>query len=697
MAKVILSSDQHPDYFFCTPITSFVWEYFGFKPVIIILGKSKYTDLVYEYVKKYTTSEIIEIDSMPPYKDSTIVQFSRLYASCFEKNEDEYLLTADIDMLTLNRYLYRDFDKMNLFGPDLTNNVYYPICYIGMTAKKWKNLLNLEYGKFYENMMRDLTNEKLATSEVFRDYWFTDQRFITTKIKEYGEEKFNIIPRGHHNFIATKRIDRLCWNFDPDLDYIDCHLLKPSWELANFNEIHKIVKNKIELNSHWMIEYCNQFNEIRKRNTSSFKKTTMVPEEFSKIVEATSLIRQKRFSDARDTLNAILRINPDSHIALTKLALIDLLEGREQKAWQVTADVWNLVLENTVPKIPHEQIKYILTDLLDLLDMGLDHWLVRVQIALTYLQYNFQCVQFREFLKTVVSPDKEIQKYFESVLNDTRRVEYQPIPIDKIPFEAINNRGDSDWVVITAASTPYFPQLINFIGSLHYHRLHRLSKIIVYDIGLQKHEKAYLEKLSKVRVKKVPRFYPHAFAWCTWKLWVLKDCAENEGCDYFLYCDTGLQIQNDLSPVFDLIHQHGYALFHYESLLTRDYATNALYKKLGLHKATDSTLQIVSGIQGYTSKDTIKTKVIDRAFQLAADERILRPSADCIDNRHDQSLLSLLLNMYDIQTLNWKPMIQPYFASEQEQKNEATIFYLCRQSGIGCHDQYLVRKKEEGY
>jgi hypothetical protein len=418
----------------------------------------------------------------------------------------------------------------------------------------------------------------------------------------------------------------------------------------------------------------------------------MLNEEFTKVLEATSLIRQKRFFEARNILDCVLQSNPNAHIAITKLALIDLLEGREQKAWQLTAKVWNLVLEKSAPRIQTEQIIYILIELLDFLDAGFDHWIIRVHIALTYYQYDFKCVQFREFLKTVHPPDKEFRKYFESVVNDVYRVRYNPISIDKMPVEETNNNEDTNWVIITASSSPYFPQLINFIGSLHYHCFNRLKKIIVYDIGLESQEKDYVQQLSKVRIKRVPQFCAHAFAWWTWKLWVLKDCAENDNCDEFLYCDAGLQIQNDLTPIFDLIHHYGYAFFHYDSLFNRDYTTNALYKKLGLDKSIDLSLQILSGIQGYTSNGTAKVEVLDRAFEISADERMLRPSVDCIDNRPEQSLLSLLIKICGIQTFNWKPMIQPWFASEQEQKKDETIFYLCRNGGIGKHDQYLVRK-----
>ena len=265
MPKVVLSTDQNIEYLFYAPITCFVWEYFGFKPMLLVLGKSKYTNLVYEYIKNYTSSEIVEIEPISPYKDCTVVQFSRLYASCFEKNENEYLLTGDIDMLILNKYLYRDFDKMNLFGSDLTGFVHHPICYIGMTTDKWRKLLNLDYDKFNENIIRDLQYDGFGTSQNFNEYWYTDQRFITKKIRDFDEKNFNIILRGHVNLIANQRIDRICWNFNPNQDYIDCHLLKNGYLKQNFEKVFDIIKNKVGKDSSWMIEYFNKFNEIKNK------------------------------------------------------------------------------------------------------------------------------------------------------------------------------------------------------------------------------------------------------------------------------------------------------------------------------------------------------------------------------------------------------------------------------------------------
>jgi hypothetical protein len=266
MPKIILSSDQHIDYLFYIPITSYVCEYFGFKPVVIILGESKFSDLVYEYTKKYTTAEIVEIESIPPFKDATIVQFSRLYAACLEQDENEYLITGDIDMLILNKYLYRDFDRRNLYGYDLTSYFQFPICYIGMQCKDWRQLLNLEHGKFIENMKRDLEEEKtLAASDVFQNYWFTDQRFITKKIKQFGLQNFQIINRGTNKGCALKRIDRIydwSWNINPGEDHIDCHLLKEGYKKENFDRVYNIIQMKVE-NVEWMKEYFEKFNNLK--------------------------------------------------------------------------------------------------------------------------------------------------------------------------------------------------------------------------------------------------------------------------------------------------------------------------------------------------------------------------------------------------------------------------------------------------
>lgn len=232
--------------------------------------------------------------------------------------------------------------------------------------------------------------------------------------------------------------------------------------------------------------------------------------EFDRIKEADSLIKQKLFTNARSILNDIYRLNPVSTIALANLVVIEILEGHFNKALDLTYRILQLVVSGT-GKIEKEQPIYIF---LELLNSGVDHWLVRLNLALAYWQYN-NAVQARDFFKTVSSPCEEIQKLIYLLLKNHYYYlfVYKPLPLEMLRFENKNRYKKGDLVIATSSCSLFFPQVVNLIGSLHYHCLPRLRKIIVYDIGLEDWQKNYVEQLSKVKVKTVPRFYPHAFAW----------------------------------------------------------------------------------------------------------------------------------------------------------------------------------------
>jgi len=263
MPKVILSTNHTINYIFFAPITCFMWNYFGFKSILTILGDSKYKEIVYKYINKYTDTEIFELEDIKPYREDTQVQISRLYGACLDNNDNEYIITGDIDMIPLNRYLYRDFDKRNLFGFDLTWWSTYPMCYVGMTVKDWRDFLDLEYGKIKDNMTRDLLTEPLALSQEFNDYWSTDQRFLTKKVIEYGVDKFQSIERGRHaEGFADKRVDRWKWHFTPGEDYIDCHMYNPL-EKERFNKNYEVISNTIkDKDTSWILEYYEKIKEI---------------------------------------------------------------------------------------------------------------------------------------------------------------------------------------------------------------------------------------------------------------------------------------------------------------------------------------------------------------------------------------------------------------------------------------------------
>jgi len=264
MPKVILSTNNNLEYYFYLPITSFVWNHFGFEAVNIVVGKSPMEKLILKYTKKYTKSRIFKIKEIEGYRSETIAQFSRLYAGCIVK--DDYLMIGDIDMIPLsnylyNYYLYKDVEHMNLFGHDLTDYTQYPMCYIAMYAQRWREFLNLDYKKFYENIKRDLAEIPKAKGTQFEEYWDVDQYFLTNKVKEYGEEKFNKINRGKlQNGYAVGRVDRSVWNWMVSEQYVDCHMLRNPYSDENFQKTYNLITHTLkDVDCSWMIKYHEDF------------------------------------------------------------------------------------------------------------------------------------------------------------------------------------------------------------------------------------------------------------------------------------------------------------------------------------------------------------------------------------------------------------------------------------------------------
>lgn len=261
MSKVILSTDLNEDYLFYAPITSFVWKYFDFSPILyIIIGKEKSNNLplVLNQINDLKiNTKIYLYENISSFRDCTLAQTIRLFGWKNEQ-QNEYIVLGDIDMIPLNSFLNRDFDKLNVFGFDLTGRTQIPMCYVGMKKYHWerviKNDINLNEYQETITILNSLSNSK---SDIFDNYWYCDQEILTKSILNYGHDNFNFIDRGNEsNGYAFKRVDRGNWNWDKSKEYMDSHLLRNPEK--NFPLVFDLIKNYIK-NCDWMMEYYNKF------------------------------------------------------------------------------------------------------------------------------------------------------------------------------------------------------------------------------------------------------------------------------------------------------------------------------------------------------------------------------------------------------------------------------------------------------
>lgn len=257
---IVLSVNDNPDYLYFVPLTFWAWRKIGWVPIMMYNGPHDYRGYEYEELMFKLTRKTVDVNDINGYRSDTITQISRLYAACVS---DGYLMTGDIDMIPLSDYWKPANGNPTVWGYDLTGYSHYPICYIGMDAHKWKEVMKLDSTDYNGLIKRDLDTMPQAKEPDFYKYWFTDQELITQRLKPY---KPTIINRGQYsNGYARGRVDRGSWTLDHK-EYIDAHLHHQihhkgnEWKFEQTLEmLHKVWPNE---DFTWYIEYHNEFKRL---------------------------------------------------------------------------------------------------------------------------------------------------------------------------------------------------------------------------------------------------------------------------------------------------------------------------------------------------------------------------------------------------------------------------------------------------
>jgi hypothetical protein len=214
-----------------------MWERFGFEAIVFTHGDIPEAAL--EFTEQKTNAALYPLESLGGYRDDTIVQLSRLYAACVS---DEYLVTGDIDMFPLSDYFTGQFtgsEEPKFIGYDITGYSEIPICYIGMSADKWRHIMNINSGDYMYFIERDLKTYPYSATD-FNSYWCTDQQIITKRLKAYGLDKCTSIERPG----VTGRICRSGWSNPQDHNIlIDCHAMRSGFHPEYFDMNMDVIKH----------------------------------------------------------------------------------------------------------------------------------------------------------------------------------------------------------------------------------------------------------------------------------------------------------------------------------------------------------------------------------------------------------------------------------------------------------------------
>lgn len=258
--NIILSVNENPSYLFYVPLTAWAWEKFGWWPVVFYASDiTPLADYVFRFsFEEYDGSFVYGID-LQGYPSETVAQVSRLYGACVA---DGYLMTGDIDLIPLSDYWQPDFEKLTVWGRDLTD-YHYPIGYIGAPAGTWKEIMLLPHSNYNELIQFDLERsfDKSATKQ---KKWVFDQDLITARINDSshfperidrGTDKKTGYPKG--------RVDRSSWHLN-HVEFIDAHLFHDAHiNDESFRKIMVLLRTVFKDEDWtWFVNYRNEFKKL---------------------------------------------------------------------------------------------------------------------------------------------------------------------------------------------------------------------------------------------------------------------------------------------------------------------------------------------------------------------------------------------------------------------------------------------------
>ena len=259
---IVLSVNANPDYLYYTPLVCWAWRKFGWNPVVFYEGPI--TEAA-KFVFDISGITPILLKLQDGYRSDTITQVSRLYGACVV--ESGYLMSSDIDMIPLSDFWQFNPEEITVWGHDLTGFTHYPICYIGMTAERWREVMGLPSSDYDTLIRRDLDTLPQAKDPDFYKYWFSDQDLITSRI---DQTTFQV--KHHHrgqypNGFARGRVDRGDWHLQHS-QFIDCHALRDCYKrsdtgVANLSRTMRLL-DRIwpDDPKQWVIDYTREFQKL---------------------------------------------------------------------------------------------------------------------------------------------------------------------------------------------------------------------------------------------------------------------------------------------------------------------------------------------------------------------------------------------------------------------------------------------------
>lgn len=235
LKRVILSTNDNPNYIEFWPIVAPLWQAMGLRPTLALVAND-------DCQVDTTLGDVIRFPPLGDVSEALQTQVIRLMLPVLFPHEG--CLIADIDMLPISRdyffdgavscpsdafLVYRD----RAYGEEVQK---YPMCYVAAEGHVFSSLFGIAHSSKFPALIRHLASQGYG--------WYTDELILYRYLMQWEKSGNHIVRLGHN---AEQRLDRSDWNTAeqsienyPIENYIDCHCPRPY--SAYKSSIDKIVQ-----------------------------------------------------------------------------------------------------------------------------------------------------------------------------------------------------------------------------------------------------------------------------------------------------------------------------------------------------------------------------------------------------------------------------------------------------------------------
>lgn len=250
---VTLSANQQGDYAFMLPISAMCWRKIAkYEPMALLTETREHWDnptgrVVLDMIARMEIRKHFIGVVKEPYRTSVQAQAARQHAASHKMYPaDDYVLTADVDMLPLAEHWFnkQDWSKdVHIWYANAWSNCggWFTTGYIGARVGTWREFMKYEPCGEIAPILEAALERHLTPERDTWQEWFFDENYTSARLKAWSGYPDRVQFMERTGRPPSDRLDRSNWGSGLD-GKVDAHALRPANSAENWPKMFHFFK-----------------------------------------------------------------------------------------------------------------------------------------------------------------------------------------------------------------------------------------------------------------------------------------------------------------------------------------------------------------------------------------------------------------------------------------------------------------------